>query len=254
MAPSSSTTASSAGGAGTPPAFSRTRWSLVADLHQPDDERVGRSLRELCERYAFAVYAYARRSGHGPEAANDLCLSFFAQLPEAVAGQDLRSQGRFRDFLLLRLNRFLASDRPQVSSEAIRQRLSAPLPVATFEQRLQRHGEGTTTPTQAYHRSFALDVIEHAMQRLQSEVLQVGRQEMFEVLQPYLAVEPGPGAHAELARQLSMSPLSVAVAIRRLRERFRELADDELAQTVSSREELDHERSAMAELLAGLPP
>lgn len=253
MTQSSSTTASSAGGARTTPAFSKTRWSLVLDLHRPHDEQAGRSLRELCERYAFAVYAYARRSGHSPEAANDLCLAFFAQLPAAVAGMDLHGHGRFRDFLLERLNVFLAGDRQQPSTEAIRQQLSAAMPLATFEQRLQ-HQRGTATPTQAYHRSFALDVLEHALQRLQEEVLQVGRVAMFQALQPYLSSEPGPGVHAQLAQQLGMSPLTLAVALRRLRQRFRELADDELAQTVTSAEELERERTALAELLAGLPP
>ena len=253
MAQATSTTTASDDKTGSPPAFSQTRWSLVLDLHRPSDERVDRSLHELCECYAFAVYAYVRHSGHAPAAASDLCLAFFAQLPDAVAGLDPRNHGRFRDFLLDRLNAFLASDWHGRSTDTVRQRLSAQLPLDAFEQRLEHDRAACTSPTQAYHRSFALVVIEGSMRRLHSEVMQVGRAGMFEVLRPFLTADPTPGAHEELARQLGISPLTLAVAIRRLCQRFRELADDELAQTTANAEDLERERAAMAALLGGAP-
>ena len=56
--------------------FAATRWSLVAGAA----ERAQASLAELCVRYWFPVYAYARRSGHPPEVAQQITLSYFHHL------------------------------------------------------------------------------------------------------------------------------------------------------------------------------
>ena len=235
-------------------AFSKTRWSLVLDLQHPHGDLADRSLRELSERYWYPVYAYARRSGHSPEIANDLCLSFFAHLPGAIASVDLRGHGRFRDFLLEQLNAFLTEDWRRYATEAMQQRLTSPVALEALEARLERDHVTSTSPTQAYHRSFALEVLSRSLQRLHDEAAQSGRSDMFRLLRPFLTSEPVPGQYEDLSRQLGTPPLMLAVAIKRLRQRFRELADDELTETVTNPEDLDNERATLAALLAGKDP
>ncbi len=234
--------------------FSKTRWSLVLDLHRPQGDLADRSLRELSERYWYPVYAYARRSGHCPEIANDLCLAYFAQLPGAVSAIDPRSHGRFRDFLLEQLNAFLTEDWRKYSMTVMQQHLTAPFSLEELEARLGQDHRPSSTPTQAYHRSFALEVLNRALHRLRNEAAQSGRLDMFRLLQPFLTSEPVPGQYEDISKQLNTPPLVLAIAIKRLRQRFRELAEDELTETVTNPADLDSERTALADLLAGKTP
>ncbi|MEO7477726.1 MAG: hypothetical protein ABIT64_00650 [Lysobacteraceae bacterium] len=231
--------------------FSKTRWSLVLDLHHPQGELADRSLRELSQRYWYPVYAYARRSGHAPELANDLCLAFFSHLPSAVVEIDPHSQGRFRDFLLQRLNAFLTEDWRNYALDVIQQRLTAPFSLEELEARLTQDHAALSSPTQAYHRSFALEVLNRSLRRLQTEAAQSGRLDMFRLLQPFLTSEPVAGQYEEISKQLHTPPLVLAIAVKRLRQRFRELAEDELMETVASSADLATERAALASLLAG---
>lgn len=233
------------------PHFSQTRWSLVLDLQHPRGEQAARSLYELSQRYWYPVYAYARRSGHCPSPANDLCLAFFAQLPGVIGETDPHSHGRFRDFLLEQLNRFLLNDWHQGLALAAEQKLTAPFTIEQLEDRLTRDHAGMQSPTQAYHRSFALEVLERSLRRLAHEAEQGGRRDMFDVLQRFLTEEPAPGQYQELSQALATPPLVVAIAIKRLRQRFREIAEDELLETVSTPVDLATERDALARLLGG---
>lgn len=234
-------------------AFSKTRWSLVLDLHHPQGDLADRSLRELSQRYWYPVYAYARRSGHCAGSANDLCLAFFAYLPSMVSAADPRSQGRFRDFLLLQLNTFLTEDWHPYAALAIEQKLTAPFSQDELELRLTEDHATPSSPTLAYHRSFALEVLHRSMRRLRAEATQSGRAEMFDLLQRYLTSEPVAGQFGELSKQLNIPSMVVAIAIKRLRQRFREIAEDELMETVASSADLAMERQALADLLAGKP-
>ena len=118
-------------------------------------------------------------------------------------------------------------------------------PLAQLEARRQREGDSGGSPEFALRRGFALEVIAQAMRRIEDEAREAGRLPMFAALQPYLSSEPVPGIYADLAQRLDVSPLFLSLALKRLRERFRELVDDELAQTVASAAALDDERRSL---------
>ena len=77
---------------------------------------------------------------------------------------------------------------------------------------------------------------------------------MFAALETYLGHDPQQADYAALARQLQVKPLSLAVALKRLRERFRDLAAEELADTVVSAEDLAMEQAALQSILRQDPP
>jgi RNA polymerase sigma-70 factor (ECF subfamily) len=224
------------------PAFAATRWSLVAAAA----DRAQASLAELCVRYWFPVYAYARRSGHPPEAAQQVTLAFFHHLvTQRLAKVEQRAPGRFREFLLAEIDRFLAEtwDGAPVARPA--EGLASPLPMALLESRHQRESLGAGSAAAAFQRGFALEVIARALDRLRREAAQAGRESMYEGLQPWLAVEPPAGEYEALAQRLDIRPLSLVIALKRLRQRFRELADEELVETVASGSDLEAERAAL---------
>jgi RNA polymerase sigma-70 factor (ECF subfamily) len=230
------------------PAFAATRWSLVAAAA----DRAQASLAELCVRYWFPVYAYVRRSGHPPDAAQQVTLAFFHHLVTLrLAKVEQRTPGRFREFLLAEIDRFLAEtwDGTPVARPA--EGLASPLPTALLESRHQLESLGAGSATAAFQRGFALEVITRALDRLRREAAHAGRESMFEGLQPWLAMEPPAGEYEALAQRLDIRPLSLVIALKRLRQRFRELADEELVETVASGSDLEAERAALRAAMGG---
>jgi RNA polymerase sigma-70 factor (ECF subfamily) len=240
------------------PGFLTTRWSLVAALDQnareggragphplDDGASTRQRLLELCLRYWYPVYVYLRRSGHPPAAAQALAAGFFdALLQRRGSGASRGRDGRFRTFLLGELHRFLAA-RNDDTVTAPRDP-GVPIPaLAQLEARRQREGDAGGSPELALQRGFALEVIARAMQHIEDEAREAGRLPMFAALQPYLANDPVPGDYADIALRLDVSPLFLSLALKRLRERFRELVDDELAQTVASANALEIERRTL---------
>ena len=237
------------------PGFQATRWSLVAAL-DPDQDTLEQHaaparqrLLELCLRYWYPVYLYLRRSGHSAEAAQVLAANFFdALLQRRGSGASRGHDGRFRTFLLVELHRFLAEGAMAARDGSTIAPLEPDLPtppVAQLEARRQREGDAGGSPELALRRGFALEVIAQAMRRIEDEARQAGRLPMFSALQPYLASDPVPGIYADLAQRQDVSPLFLTLALKRLRERFRELVDDEIAQTVASATALEEERRSL---------
>jgi RNA polymerase sigma-70 factor (ECF subfamily) len=230
--------------------FAATRWSLVAAASVQDAVAARRALIELCLRYWFPVYSYVRGCGHTPEVAQDITRGFFEDLlQQRLSLDDVRQRGRFREFLLNSLNRFLNRDWRNARECLPIAEFDQPLPWTELESRHLREVVSGRTPEQTYQRSYALEVLGSALTRLRQEAEQAGHRTMFEAMEAYLSVEPAPGQFDELARQLGIRPLATVLALKRLRQRFRELADSELAETVTSESDLAAERAALARAL-----
>lgn len=232
-----------------PETFATTRWSLVAAASVGDARA---SLTELCVRYWYPVYAYARRCGHPPAVAQDITVAFFHRLvTERLKAADPRAHGRFREFVLHELNRFLAEDWRGERVVTPSGGLLAPLPTELLEQRHLAEGVDAASPEQAFQRGFALEIVARAFNRLRREAQQASRLSMYEAMEPYLTVEPPSGQFEALSRPLKMSPLALVIALKRLRQRFRELVDDELTETVSNHADLEAERATLRAVLGG---
>ena len=234
--------------------FADTRWSMVVRLGTGQTRDAGSALIALCVRYWYPVYAYVRRCGHAPAIAQNLTGSFLQHLFQDFRdGAQLRPQGQFRRYLLERLNVFLASDCRDASSDETVAELATP--PADLEQRNLRDNAGTESSEQVYQRSFALEVLSRAFANLREEARETSHLDMYEALEPCLARDPTAGEYAELAQRLRMRPLALTVALKRLRQRWRELIDRELIDTVASADELIAEREALrAALSAGVEP
>lgn len=234
--------------------FANTRWSMVLQLGAGRGSNARSALIDLCLRYWYPVYAYLRRCGHAPEIAQQLAGNFLQHLfRDFRCDAELRRQGQFRRYLLERLTEFLAADRGDATNDQAIAELTMPPP--DLEQRNLRDNDATQSSEQVYQRSFALEVLSRAFANLRQEARENGHLEMYETLEPYLAIEPAATEYEELTQRLGMRPLALTVALKRLRQRWRELIDRELADTVVSAEELVAERSALhAALSMGTEP
>ena len=240
--------------AAAPPAsnngFAATRWTLVAAAGAPDPGAARRALIELCLRYWFPVYSYVRGCGHIPEVAQDITRGYFEDLLQRrLSLEDMRARGRFREFILSELTRFLGRDWRQANEQAQVPEFDHPPDTDQLEDRHQLGAASDLSLEQRYQRSYALEVLGGALARLRGEADKAGHLAMFEAMEPFLSVDPAPGQFEELARQLKIRPLATVVALKRLRQRFRELADAELAETVASAADLEAERKVLAAAL-----
>jgi len=228
--------------------FERTQWSLAMRTDAPQTVDAHEAMVKLCLRYWYPIYAYLRRFGHGQEGAQEITRNFLQHLFRHFrdSGTAL-AQGRFRQYLLARLRTFLVSDQKEWPPLEIVAELSEPPP--DLEMRNQRDNAGAQSPEQAYQQSFALELLARASGRLREEASQTGRLDMYDALEPYLATDPSPSENEELAQHLHTRPVTIAVAIRRLRQRFREMIDTELADTVTSAAELQAEQQALYAVL-----
>lgn len=230
-----------------PENFSRTRWSLVRGLHAPQAGEARRALTELALRYWYPVYAYVRRCGHAPEIAQDITRAFFQRVAVEAGDTEDAPRGRFRDWLLLRLNVFLAGDWRELAGGDVP---AVSLPLEELEQRNRHDHQAGATPEQAFQRGYALEMLARGFKALQAEARQTGHLDMYKALVPYLARDPLPGQYEELGRRLGIRPLALVLALKRLRQRFRELVHEELADAVSSPDEMASEQQTLYALLA----
>ena len=231
--------------------FANTRWSVVMQqaANETDDDRG--ALAELAQRFWYPVYAYVRRCGHAPDIAQDITRSFVRQLTDRFGAHEQRpAPGHFRRFLLCELNDFLAGD---WRASIPRTDTGHLVPPADLEDRNQRDNAGASSPEAAYQRSFAMEVLERALNKLKAEARQAGHREMFDALQPYLSQEPVAGEYELISQRLHMRPMALAIALKRLRQRLRELAGRELADTVASPEDLAAEQAALLCVLRNPP-
>jgi hypothetical protein len=230
--------------------FATTRWSVVMQAASAESTDASHALTELAQRYWYPVYAYVRRCGHAPAIAQDITRCFLGGLMQQFGDSVTRHpQGHFRRYLLDQLNAFLGGDwRDAVDNDGTAE-LTAPV---DLETRNERDNAGALSPEQAYERSFALEVIARALRRLRSEAHQTGHLAMYRALEPHMANEPAPGEYEAIAAQLQTRPLALIVALKRLRQRFRELIGQELADTVTSAEDLAAEQAALHAVLSGM--
>ncbi|QSX74933.1 hypothetical protein HIV01_017630 [Lysobacter arenosi] len=207
--------------------FHNTRWSLVAALQEPQQGQA--RLDELCIRYWVPVQACFADRGFEPEEAVRMTRGFFDHLVrEGIARA--AEYGRFRLFLLDELERYVAQT-----------------------QATQADAAHSGHDEQTLRQQFAIEVIALAMRRLRIEADEAGRQAVFERLQHYLSSEGSKAEHDRDAAALGVHPLFVVMAVRRLRQRFRQLVDEELAEITRSSDDYRAEREAMREALERAP-
>jgi RNA polymerase sigma-70 factor (ECF subfamily) len=222
-------------------------------LARPDSRQAAEALEKLCRTYWLPLYGYVRRQGYGPHDAQDLTQGFFVRLlrMNSFAGVS-REKGKFRTFLLAALNHFLSDERDHARADKRggRQTIIS-LDETEAEQRYLQLPSADLLPEKVFDRRWALTVLEQALQRLRQEYQSSGRQAVFEGLSGFLSTEAGVGDYEALAPKVGMSPGSVAVAVHRLRQRYRECIRLELAQTVSSPADLEDEMNYLFAAVGG---
>ena len=249
-------------GSRSPDRFSTTRWSVVLACADSaaGEETARNALADLCKTYWRPIFAFICRRGYSVPDAQDLTQDFLLMVLE---GNLLKhadpSRGRFRSLLLKALQDFLVDD-------TIRKRArkrggnikfvawdewmaEAPSNLAVTTQEAE-----TWPPEKIFDVRWAATTVEHALRRLGEECEARGRRRVFDVLSDCLAAEREDVSYSKLSKTLGVPEAAVKRLVHQLRQRYRALLRDEVAQTVEKPEDVDEEvRYLCAVLAVGAP-
>ena len=223
--------------------FATTHWSVVLAAGRPKSASYRQALETLCQTYWFPLYAYLRRHGSNSHEAQDYTQAFFtALLDKGGLGLADPKRGKFRSFLLASLKHFLSNERARARAKKRgggRKALSLDFDSAESQYALEPRDE--LSPEKLFERSWALTVLDRTMAHLQAEAVSTNKQKLFDVLKVYLTADKGSAPYRDAAVELDMTEGAVRIAVHRLRKRYRELLRDEIAQTVTSDDQIDEE-------------
>ena len=233
-------------------AFVTTHWSVVLTAGH-DTTHARAALEKLCQTYWYPLYAHVRRRGHSPADAQDLTQAFFLRLLEqrSLARVD-PERGRFRAFMLGALNYFLISEwRKARTGRRGGGRPLLSLDWAAAERRFDLEPADPATPERAFDRQWATALLDEVLRQLENEYRHEGKSELFQALKQTLAGAREAQPYTRLAGELGMTGGAVAVAVHRLCKRYRALLQSEIANTVSSPEEVREEMNYLFSTIKG---
>jgi RNA polymerase sigma-70 factor (ECF subfamily) len=216
--------------------FETTRWTLVLAAGSTHVSAAHEALAELCQRYWYPLYAYARRYGFDAEDARDVVQGFILSLLER---DDLRAvrpeRGRFRAFLLVSLRHFM--DNQRVHDRAQKRGGGQPTLSLEFEfgeDRYRLEPAAESTPETLFERNWALTVLDQVFRRIRAEWEARGKADEFDRLKGCLMGELPPGGYKALAAEIGTSEAAGKMAVQRLKRRFQEELRSEIADTATN--------------------
>ena len=221
--------------------FPSTHWTLIIKAGSLTSSEARRALTELCSIYWYPLYAFIRRKGNDPDHALDLTQSYFERLLEkGVIARAKQSKGRFRSFLRTDCQRFLINQyRWRTVRGAVCSGVSIDGPSA--ENRYRCEPVDTLTPDRLFDRAWASALLDRVLDLLALEQAAKGNSHVFERLKILLTKAMDTLPVATLAGQLGMTVGAVHTAVHRLRRRYRQILQEQIAATLEDPSEMEDE-------------
>ena len=225
-----------------PAPFTTTHWSVVLEA-QGESPAAQEALENLCRTYWRPIYGFVRREGAKPEEAKDITQGFFLVLLERKDFSSVRQEkGRLRSFLLASLKHFMANERRDAATlKRGGGRMLLPLDgIESYDVSDVDRGD-MLSPDLLYDRRWAFTVLDRVFARLREESQKSLNPPLLQRLNTLLSDEPDRPSQGEIAREFGMTENAVKQAFHRLRQRYRQLLRDEVAHTVATPAEIEHE-------------
>lgn len=214
------------------------------------------ALAQLCQTYWRPIFAFICRRGYSVQDAQDLTQDFFVMVLEGNL-LDLAdpARGRFRSLLLEALRRFLKD--ASVSRRA--QKRGGKVQFVSWDDWMAEAPSRLSIPQQAlenlppeglFDLRWAATVVERALRRLAEECESHGRRRVFDSLSGSLSAERVDVHYVDLAKSLGVSEASVKRLLHEMRERYRALLRQEVADTVEKPDSIDDEVRYLCAALA----
>jgi RNA polymerase sigma factor (sigma-70 family) len=228
--------------------FATTHWSLVIRANPAGaDQQRESALTQLCQTYWRPIFAYICRCGYPVSDAQDLTQDFFVMV---LKGNLLKladpNRGRFRSLLLKSLKNFLADAMEKRQA----QKRGGKFDFVSWDEWMAEAPSQlcislriveNLSPEKIFDLRWATTIVERALQRLREECESRGRRRLFDLISSYLTAERADISYASIAQKLGVTEREVKRLLYRMRQRYRDLLRDEVAQTVEHAEDIDEE-------------
>jgi RNA polymerase sigma factor (sigma-70 family) len=232
--------------------FPETHWSVIREAGGPRTPTAEQALDTLCNLYWYPIYAYIRRKGNNANQSLDLTQEFFYRLLKKGGLESADpSKGRFRAFLLTACKNFLIDmfrHDQAASNQPAKPILS--IDAGTAERRYLKEPGHVDTPERIYERQWARTLLERVLNRLREDYDKAGKKLRFEQLKVVLTEPARSIPYAEIASRLGTTEDAVAVAVHRLRQRYRTILREEILATLADPADVDDEIQALFKALA----
>ena len=230
--------------------FPATHWELVAKVREGGEPRRA-ALDELCRQYWYPIYAFLRHQGRTREDAEDLTQGFFLKvLADATLEAADENKGRLRTFLLQVLKRHVADRARHDMAQKRGGGRVVSLQAQEAEARYAAEPRDDATPEVLYYRGWCAQLLRTTRERLREPFVRTGKAELFETLAAFLDTGDAQTPYGSLAASTGMSEAALRLHVFRLRQKHRTLLKEEIAQTVSTPEELEAEWKWFGSMLA----
>lgn len=236
----------------TPGWFSTTLWTQVNAATDPDKSQGWQALQSLCERYWYPLYGFARQLGHDRETSQDLVQGFFERLlSQQYLAQADPMRGRFRSFLLGAFKHFIQNQWTKQRA----QKRGGGVPLLSLddlegEERLSTETWKRTDPEQDFERRWALSLLDDVLRSLREQWKSDGRLDEFLSLKPHLLKEDREERYRDLGIKLGVSEAAVKMKVKRMRESYRELLHQKVADTLEDANSIQEELAYLQRCLS----
>lgn len=217
-----------------------------------DHSATNLALNELCRKYWWPIYAFARHRGYAPHDAEDITQAYFVRLLERGYLQRAdQERGRFRAFLIHDFKYFLSNHQGKARSEKRGGHASfIPLDMAWAESRHEPEDYRNGDAEAYFDRQWALEIVRHAKDDVGADYDEQGKKALFEVLQSGLVSSPDVAIYAAWERKLGMTTNALKTALSRLRDRFRAALEAQILETVVNEDDLKAEMRHLRQALS----
>jgi len=225
--------------------FPSTQWTELARATLHGDSAAGMALADFCRNYRRPVMQYLRWRGAPENRVEDLTHDFLVHLLEhsALRRAD-RAKGRFRSYLCAALVRFMSNDaklngalKRGGGAEHISLDNVAELP------------QPSASETIFLDREWALNLMEQAVEDMETEWTASGKAARFAALRRFLPGATLPADYPEAARVTGLPDAALRTEVSRMRKRFREIIRSHVAATVLSPLDVDDELTHLHRVL-----
>lgn len=241
---------------GGPREFTTTRWSVVLSCAGTEEEKAQAALSQLCRTYWRPIFAFVCHRGHSIADAQDLTQDFFVMVLEGKLLQYADpNRGRFRSLLLKSLQNFLVD----AAAKRKARKRGGDVQFVAWDEWMAEAPSRLSFPMQTLERwpaekvydlRWAATVVEQALRRLAEECESRGRRRVFDALSEYLTAERADVSYATLSKLLGVPEASVKRLLHQLRQRYRTLLREEVAETVEKTADVDDEIRYLCAALA----
>lgn len=229
--------------------FPQTRWTMVISAKEGEAEASFAALEELAKAYWHPVHAYLRSRGLSPADTHDATQGFFAYLLGRDFLRNIEPEGgRFRNFLLVALRRWMKDQRER----AVNVKRAAEIewqPWHEAEAAELALSPVAASPEEAFDRSWAEELVSRSMRALKQRW--EGRAALFEALRITIDGSDIAEKYAVIATRLGMSEGAVGKAAHDLRRQFAEQIRKEIRDTVARDQDVEEELRYLVHLMRG---